>query len=513
MDMDIVQLRWQGLRAFETSQAHETENFELRSQVLALKVLLKETDIKNKQALSALGRSVKRWISGTRADMHDLRDQSLRDIRDAAAMKDTLASALQQMELKGATHDSTIQFLQNERKKLLGCLEESQQETVVANKAMLSEADRNRVQIEKLRAELGESDSQRAELMQQCDEHVSQHAMQQQKYDGLYRQCDGLLQTIKRLEQENAATVADFREAEARLLYDQSAQLASHQLETEKNMHTIAQLEQQIERLTAALMGNKSHFRKFVELKAENVSLHSELKTIASKSVAHTLLLVPPEGPHTHGSHGKSGQRRDTSPSGRSIDGGGSTATYQAGSIAGSQSQTTASGRYGREDGGGRGGDSSVVDKRGRGRELLVGSKLTINRGRGGNGNNKRMSHSPIRDGRDDGDSVISQISGASHYSSNVGNLRVSLPVPHETTDFLPLSDETPRDFISADGMIGRGLLRAGISGRAFVGTPPSRGALPGTREGSENTSSLPLSVPLMSKTTREGLVHRHVAV
>lgn len=483
--LDIVQLRWQSLRAFEASQVYEAENFELKSQVLSLKAQLKETHADNKRALSSLGRSVKHWISGIRGDLKSLQRQSADDLHEAGVANATLASALQRLEVQGASDDSTIQQLKNERMALQTRLDESQRETAAANRSLVLEADRNRAQIEKLRAELGESDSQRALLLQQCEEQASQHLMQQQRYDALHRQCDGLLHTIKRLEVDHVSTLSDFREAEARLLYDHSTQLTARELEADKLLLTIAQLEQQIERLTAALMGNKSHFHKFIELKAENVSLHSELKTIASKNIANTLLLVPPEGPHSHGRSG--GRRRSNSP-GRSVDGGGSVTSFQTFETS-SQAKTVTGGnsslRRGRDD----------KESRGDRAEILLGSKLKLRPTRPPNGRH----HSPVRSGDDE--SVVSQISAGSYCGNNAGtNIRLSLPAA--SRDFLQSSEETPRE-TSLKG----GLARVTAKG---IGSRPS------THEENERIGGtsveLPLSVPLLSKVTRDGLVHRHTA-
>lgn len=63
---------------------------------------------------------------------------------------------------------------------------------------------------------------------------------------------------------------------------------------------TIAALEQQVERLSGALVGNKSHFAKYVEVKTENLALQNKLETLAKTVPAkytQQVLSEPPKSP------------------------------------------------------------------------------------------------------------------------------------------------------------------------------------------------------------------------
>jgi hypothetical protein len=296
MDLDIVQLRWQQVRSFEASQVISAENLELKKQVVELRRQHREQDRLNKQALRELGRAVSLWTSRARGDLNSLKSECLQEVAGAILLKDTLAEGFHKVQMRGLSQDSALQYLQNERLRLMSEVEEAREGINQANKSKLLEVERHRGQMEKLREELAASDSHRGELMSRVEELEAGRPQAQSRYDALYRQCEGLVVTIQKLELEATQTLADAREAEQRLLADHEQVVGELGGDNAQLRHQIAMLEEQIERLTAALMGNKSHFQKFVELKAENITLHHELKNINSKKLS-TQLLVPPAGP------------------------------------------------------------------------------------------------------------------------------------------------------------------------------------------------------------------------
>lgn len=569
MDMDIVQLRWQQIRSFEASQAISAENVELKSQIIQLKALQKETDRKNKQSLRDLARSVQSWIIRARVDMTNLTSSCMNDLAAATQSRESLQRAFEQLQLHGSSHDMANQFLQNERKRLLQELEEAHEAIAAANKSKLAEMDRNHASIEQIRAQLAASDSHRDELLGRIDEYEAGKTIAQQRYDALHRQCEGLVLSIQRMEMEQAETLQLTREAEQRLLADHESQQQISQSENEQLRLKIAALEEQIERLTAALMGNKSHFHKYVELKTENVGLHAELKNISKK--ASSLLLVPPTGP----SPSKTRRiDRDRSPGGSVISRRGEDHLDDASTV--TATSTLATGRS-------KGTKSSRAIKSESVKYGLAGTAMPIAHGR------HRTGHSPIRSTTDDdnvsvGSATSALTAGTSQLQkssvSNVPNaaLRVSIPhsamgrstVSKQSLEFTQMNDETtPRDrdflrlqsaglaaatdslglnaytnlpsprgtgtpsLIPTPGPIGAPSSMQQL--RLIGGRPPEKiltprshspkdrtrsppipdGAFVGSRGGAPNGmgARLPLSVPLMSKGTRDGLASRHVNV
>ena len=485
-ELDLVQLRWHQLRSFESSQVTRQENFELKSQVLQLRAQRVESDLKNKRALAQLWRTVSAWIGRTRGDLSSLKSTCLSDLSKAMLVKDSLQEGLAQMKLQGHSHDTAMEFLQRERKRLLEELDTAQEEIKVANKSKLAEIDRHHAQMERVRTDLAEADTHRATLLSRIDEYEVAKGVSQQRYDALHRQCEGLVVTIQKLEAENAQTLIYAREAEQRLLADHDHQLHGLLGENAKLHLRIVEQEEQIDRLTAALMGNKSHFQKFVELKQENVVLHSELKNIHSKQLSTQLLVLPQAQGGGQGSvgGGRDGTRRARGQVGRGgqnlarqvqvrnnnrnpgpgpdgdvdVDGvqaGGSVHSADMNSLGG----TSALSGVGTGTGGGsvsghtwgslggrsaapRGGNGQEGPgsyKSGRGREpdpatqsLLAGKSMRISRGSAESERRRIVpgsnSHSPVRGGRDDrdGDDAASVQSEMTWQSSSA--LKVSLP-------------------------------------------------------------------------------------
>jgi len=489
MDLDIVQLRWQQIRSFEASQAISAENLELKKQVVELRRQQREQDRLNKQSLRELGRAVNLWMSRARGDLNSLKSECLQEVAGALLLKDTLAEGFHKVQMRGLSQDSALQYLQNERLRLMSEVEEAREGINQANKSKLLEVERHRGQMEKLREELAASDNHRGELMSRVEELEAGRPQAQARYDALYRQCEGLVLTIQKLEAEATQTLADAREAEQRLLADHEQVVGELSGDNAQLRHQIAMLEEQIERLTAALMGNKSHFQKFVELKAENITLHHELKNINSKKLS-TQLLVPPAGPGpSDRGRGRvvpprDGDNSSLGPSiSASMQGGSGHHLHWAAAAASTNNNNNSSSSSFAASASVRGGllDSpSVVSSlaasksravpgrakgshnnhnnhqqqrdRGDGQQEdlrgVLGKTMPLARGRD---RDRDRSHSPIRgSGDDDAQSVMSGLTAATGLRAGQS---IVLAEPHSLLlrGVTEINDETPRDYISLE--------------------------------------------------------------
>jgi hypothetical protein len=95
-----------------------------------------------------------------------------------------------------------------------------------------------------------------------------------------------LKQKIKKLEEYGGEALQAALHEQQMAAYQNELLIAELRAKNEEQELVITNLRLHIERLTAAMNGNKSHFAKFVELKNENAVLHTELHRAKGEPVS-----------------------------------------------------------------------------------------------------------------------------------------------------------------------------------------------------------------------------------
>jgi len=282
--MDLVQLRWQQIRQCEANVLLERENVELRSQIVAMRLGQEDLVGRNKRALGEFARTILAWLKRSKGDMASMKAEFAQEMSVAGKINSSAKQLMEQLADQGISFSAHVRNAQTDKVLLMAEVEDLRQQLHTLGQSKTNEGDRLRALLAKSREELGEADHIKTQLAAKVDELQAGKVIDQNKHDVLHVECKRLKAWISKMEAEGLQTVADAREAEQRLLADHEHVLQGCIDEMNALRGTIALQEVQIERLTAALMGNKSHFAKFVELKTENMTLQNKLETVLNKA-------------------------------------------------------------------------------------------------------------------------------------------------------------------------------------------------------------------------------------
>lgn len=294
MALDLVQIRWQLIRAAESNQSIEQENIQLRKEVASLRKDLE----KARQPTETVGFDPKMMLRITnavashglrsRADLQKLRAAATTDLADLAKALAHIKSLNSNCVQMIVAQDNEAAAAAKERRKLA--------QQVTALQAELRDSQTN------LTAELAVKDEYISNLKAKVKDLSSAKALLEAEAVELRKAAEAGGSEARALAQRLADSRTEVSKLSAELLAAQnsSAMMLAESVESARRAAegfqkiiadlsadntalrtAVAALEEQISRLSGALVGNKSHFAKYVEVKTENLALQSKLDTIA----------------------------------------------------------------------------------------------------------------------------------------------------------------------------------------------------------------------------------------
>lgn len=301
MALDLVQIRWQLLRATEANQVIEQENVSLRLEITRLKRELEER-------VKALGSALPPQSSTPAVDpklaqkvMVAVQVHSMKMKTELSRLKaffegeiSALAKALQQAH---AHQRTCFQLVTNKDHETITALRDRQRLQQLLNEA-LSEAEKIRQSANDaiaqrddrlllLQQQLLDQQNIQQELMKEWEEKEARRIAEAQEAaalrEALVRQqmeSDRLREDLVALQGSTQDALERAAEALRQSEAEGAQRLAVAREEEERLRARLAALEDQVARLSNALVGNRSHFAKYVEVKTENLALQGQLQSL-----------------------------------------------------------------------------------------------------------------------------------------------------------------------------------------------------------------------------------------
>lgn len=298
---DVTQLRWQLMRTVEAFQQSERENVELRRDLVnklkerpvvtfdykeksdVLERKLKEISGYVVNCLGPLKSQVSAMRNTVQTDTNAYNNEFFGNmkimIKKLALENSSLLTAnkillAENFELKSKTNTDSAEF----------------QELASELKMKNSELAKLRKELAKLKDIQAEYDAFKAAATQEnrnlkdhCEELALCLTDIKPKYEYAQAEINRLAQKVLGYEQDSKSSYeAHINQQQNIISYYEKLVGELRNENSDLNMVILSQQEQ-IEKLTNSLLGNKSHFAKFVELKSENINLQTKLSQITKK--------------------------------------------------------------------------------------------------------------------------------------------------------------------------------------------------------------------------------------
>ena len=290
---NFQQLRWQNIRLVEGNQVLETENRVLREKI-------KDIDATKQSSISFVLKGVKKWMLEAREELNIIKNSY--SIEKHAILGDVASQREHLLKLQAmliAADEEREQFK----------LEKS---AIEAHATALGEqlrdlSDKHSAEMEALHERIASINI----LEQQLEDTQAQAAAHENKSISLATQlaasraefnthCVAAEEALNEKDKligvlrDDIAHLQMEREREGKVWEDEQADMTmrhDHEVERlrEEITHLQGKLEDQedyIEKLTKMLMGNKTNFAKFIDLKTENAQLQSQIAKGGAQKVA-----------------------------------------------------------------------------------------------------------------------------------------------------------------------------------------------------------------------------------
>eukprot|EP01031_Cornospumella_fuschlensis_P040890 gene40890-49880_t len=317
MALDLVQVRWQLVRAVEANQSIEGENVRLKKEVQALKdqvsklraaasaqdshAAVPSIDPRLAERIFSL---VQSHVVRSRGELLKVRTQLSSELAEAAKRMQTLQKAAGKYAVLLKGQEDEIMSLEQERRRMRASLSSSQSEAAGLRAQLAAELAvkddtilQQREEIKRLKQEARARDQeleQGRQALQRCE--AEQQELQRRLADT--RDEVATLRHALELSQAELQRTVESDRAEREALcahYEELLRRAAQH--SDELRERIAQLEEQVARLSGALVGNKSHFAKYVQVKAENLQLQSQLSSLHAQLPARALGAGKTAGP------------------------------------------------------------------------------------------------------------------------------------------------------------------------------------------------------------------------
>mmetsp|Transcript_2274 Transcript_2274/g.4038 ORF Transcript_2274/g.4038 Transcript_2274/m.4038 type:complete len:407 (-) Transcript_2274:940-2160(-) len=298
MSLDFVQLRWQQIRAAEAAMVVENENIALKKEIAELK----KSHTENLAKLSA-SQGIDKLVIAKHCQY--LRTFAMRTNSELIKLKITygqeVSGLVSQKELMGKAFENVLAILK---------MKEAQNEALEMEKVELveqlkglhlsnsshkhshsQEMDRLKQKFQEMKDDLKDAQSKQQSLIKENDTLerkietlANEKTESSARYQALHVEHQRMQGIVEKLRLEQETALEDVYQEKQRMQshYEQIIEQLGYENEYLRN--TCAEQEEQIAKLTNSLIGNKSHFAKYVEVKTENLSLQSKLQSMSEKS-------------------------------------------------------------------------------------------------------------------------------------------------------------------------------------------------------------------------------------
>ncbi len=305
--LDAAQMRWQLLRSFERQEQLEDENIMLKRRV--------HEDIhRSREDFQEKLRSIRSLVMEMPQSVRDLQrdlDCIGEEVRDTKGKVENDIQHAMELITKVADINKKAMLASEDKYKTLVRKYEVALSTIDDNNNTIQslslkqnkETDKLIAKIARLKETLGDVDAKNAKLGQDNialkDKYESLYQDKENlaaKYDLSYAEIKRLKLVISKLEMDCAQLELDTTSALENMRVQCNAVVHEKNIEIENLNEIILDLQSQNDKLTQAMMGNKSNFAKFIELKSENITLQSKLNQVTSKiqnSIAGGIVTTP----------------------------------------------------------------------------------------------------------------------------------------------------------------------------------------------------------------------------
>jgi hypothetical protein len=295
MSIDFVQLRWQQVRAVEAAQVIETDNVDLRKRVLQLQKDVEEAETSSAKnnankgvellAIKKHCQSLKTFSMRTQSEILKLKLTFIQEMGALANQKNLLAQAFENLMALLKAKEGECLSERRLKEQLEDQLEDLRDHGESSDKSHSQEVQKIRAKYQAMKASFKESQEKMQSLIAESESHERTiAALQAEKAEALQQRDKAQAETkavAAALEQFRTDTQVELEGGhEGRQAMQAHYEQIIDQLgyENEYLRATCTDQEAQIERLTNSLIGNKSHFARYVEVKTENLTLQSKLK-------------------------------------------------------------------------------------------------------------------------------------------------------------------------------------------------------------------------------------------
>jgi chromosome segregation ATPase len=167
--MDLTQMRWLQIRAFETQQTVEKENLDLRRQVKDLQDLQRENSGSHKQALYTFAKYLFNWLQREKQNLQSLKVHVYAEVDKSRGLINDTSNVLKTLTDKWKLGSAENAKLRRENECLRAEMEKNQKDGSGAVSMKMHEIDRLKSKLIKLQEELGAFDCLKINLNSTID--------------------------------------------------------------------------------------------------------------------------------------------------------------------------------------------------------------------------------------------------------------------------------------------------------------------------------------------------------
>ena len=305
--LDATQMRWQLLRSFERQEQLEDENIMLKRRMQEDLHRSNEDFEKKIRSISSLAMEMPQMVRDLYRDLGCIGEEVRHNIgkvqNDIRYAMELIAKAANANKKLLLTSEEKHQQLVRKYEAALSTIDDNNNTIQSLSLRQNKETDKLNVKIARLKETLGEVDAKNTKLSQENialkDKYESLYQDKENlaaKYDLSYAEIKRLKLVVSKLEADRAQLELDTTSMLENMRVQCNAVVHEKNIEIESLNAIILDLQLQNDKFTQAMMGNKSNFAKFIELKSENISLQSKLNQVTSKiqnSIAGGIVTTP----------------------------------------------------------------------------------------------------------------------------------------------------------------------------------------------------------------------------
>ncbi|KAJ1405288.1 hypothetical protein B484DRAFT_436961 [Ochromonadaceae sp. CCMP2298] len=221
----------------------------------------------------------------TQSEILKLKLTFIQDVDALVNEKNLLAQAFKNMAALLSAKDGEVLRVLREKRALEQLLDDMTDHGENSKLSHAQEVQKIRAKYQGMKAQFKESEEKQQSLIAENESLERAIAVlkaekleTQQQRDAALADAKAIALSLEQTRTENQLEMADMHEGRMSLQAHYEQIIDQLGYENEYLRATCTEQEAQIERLTNSLIGNKSHFARYVEVKTENLTLQSKLK-------------------------------------------------------------------------------------------------------------------------------------------------------------------------------------------------------------------------------------------